>query len=70
MREFFIGLLVLAMIGFLSMFGVLLLPLFLVLGIFLRFLVGIAAGLFFIWGVGKLTLMLIDYLKKKPDQNS
>ena len=65
MKEFFVGLLVLIMMGALSLLGVLLLPLLLLLGIFLRVLVGFALLLLMIWLIGKLTLASITYLRKK-----
>ncbi len=64
MVEFFVGLLVLALISLLSVLGILLLPLFLVLGFFLRILVGILLLLFLVWLVGKATLILIRWLVK------
>lgn len=60
MREFMIGLLVLAMMAVLGTAGILLLPLFLLLGIILRLLVGLFILLFVVWLVGKVTLLLID----------
>lgn len=65
MREFLVGLLVLALIVILSGLGVLLIPFLLLLGFFLRWVIGLALILFSIWLIGKLTLMLIAFLKNK-----
>lgn len=51
------------MVGVLSVIGALLIPLILVLGFFLRFVLGIILILFTIWLVGKVTLLLIDYMR-------
>lgn len=64
MKSFLVGLLVLVMVGVLSVIGVLLIPLILVLGFFLRFVLGIVLILFAVWLVGKVTLLLIDYIRK------
>ena len=69
MKEFFMGLLVLVMMGVFSIVGVLLLPVFLVLGIFLKILIGFLFMILVIWSVGKVTLLGIAYLKKdRPAQ--
>ncbi|HOE68032.1 MAG TPA: hypothetical protein PK997_05285 [Candidatus Omnitrophota bacterium] len=65
MKEFFVGLLAIIVVLLLAGVGVLLFPFFLLLGIALRFLVLVLVGLFAIWLVGKLVLLLIDSLKKK-----
>ena len=65
MKEFFVGLMVLVLVGLLAIAGTLFLPLLLLLGLFLRFFVGIFMTLFVIWLVGKLTLLSIEYLRKK-----
>lgn len=65
MKEFLVGLLVLLLVCVLSGLGFLLFPLLLVLGIFLRFILGLALVLFAIWIVGKVTLFLIEALKRK-----
>lgn len=65
MREFLVGLLVLILIVILSGLGVLLIPVLLLLGFFLRWVIGLALILLSIWLVGKLTLMLISFLKNK-----
>ena len=64
MKEFFMGLLVLVMMGVFSIVGVLLLPVFLLLGIFLKILIGFLFAILVIWSVGKVTLLGIAYLKK------
>lgn len=67
MKAFLVGLLVLVMALFLSGVGILLFPLLLVLGVFLRLLVGIAILILAIWMIGWLTLLLIDALKSKEE---
>ena len=59
------GLLVILMMGVLSVFGILLFPLLLVMGFFLRWILGFILILVAIWLVGKITLVLFDYLKKR-----
>ncbi|HOW59035.1 MAG TPA: hypothetical protein PLO78_04850 [Candidatus Omnitrophota bacterium] len=66
MKAFWVGLLVLVMVIVLSGIGILLLPLFLVLGIFLRLVVGLFVLIFVIWAVGQVTLLLIELLSAKP----
>ena len=68
MREFLVGLLVIVMALVLSGIGVLLLPLLLVLGMFLRLALGLIVLLLAIWLIGKVTLFLIDVLKKKESK--
>ena len=68
MREFLVGLLVIAMVLVLSGLGILLLPLLLVLGMFLRLALGLIVLLLAIWLIGKVTLFLIDVLKKKESK--
>jgi hypothetical protein len=68
MREFLVGLLVIVMALVLSGIGVLLLPLLLVMGIFLRLAVGLVVLFFGIWLIGKVTLFLIDAIKKKENK--
>lgn len=65
MKEFLVGLLVIVMMGILSVAGVLLFPLLLVMGFFLRWILGFFLILAAIWIVGKVTLVLIEYLKKR-----
>ena len=68
MKELLVGLLVVVMALVLSGIGVLLLPLLLVLGVFLRLAIGLIVLLLAIWLIGKVTLFLIDALKKKEDK--
>ena len=68
MSEFLVGLLVIVMALVLSGIGVLLLPLLLVLGMFLRLALGLIVLLLAIWLIGKVTLFLIDVLKKKESK--
>lgn len=63
MTEFFVGLLVVFLITCVFFFGALLFPLLLLLGFFLRFVIGVFLCLFVIWFVGKLTLVAIDRIK-------
>ena len=65
MKEFLVGLLVLIMALILSGIGILLLPLLLLLGVFLRLAVGLIVLLLAVWLVGKVTIFLIETLKKK-----
>lgn len=59
MKEFLVGLLVIVMMAVLSVFGILLFPLLLLMGFFLRWVLGFFLILFAIWLVGKVTLLLI-----------
>jgi len=68
MREFLVGVLVIVMAMVLSGIGILLLPLLLVLGIFLRLAIGLIVFLLAIWLIGKVTLFLIDALKKRESK--
>lgn len=65
MKEFLIGLLVIVAVLLLAGLGILLFPFLLVLGFALRLLILVAAVLFAVWLVGKLTLMVIDALRRK-----
>ncbi|MFA5159976.1 MAG: hypothetical protein WC484_05660 [Candidatus Omnitrophota bacterium] len=68
MREFLVGVLVVVMALVLSGIGILLLPFLLVLGIFLRLAIGLIVLLLVIWLIGKVTLFLIDTLRKKDNK--
>ncbi len=65
MKAFIVGLLVLILVGILSTLGFLLIPLFLILGIFLRVILGLFLVLLAIWMIGKVTLLLIESLIRK-----
>ncbi len=65
MKEFLVGILVIIMALILSGIGILLFPILLMLGLFLRLAVGLLILLFAVWLIGKATLFLIDVLKKK-----
>ena len=65
MIAFLVGLFVIAMIGIVSLLAALLLPLLLLMGFFLRFFVGLFLCLLVIWIIGKMTLLLIAYLRKQ-----
>ena len=64
MKEFFVGLLVLLTLSVLSVVGFFLLPLLVVLGYVLQWLISIALFIFAIWLVSKITLWGIEYSKK------
>jgi len=68
MKELLVGLLVVVMALVLSGIGVLLLPLLLVLGVFLRMAVGLLVLFLAIWLIGKVTLFLIESLRKKESK--
>jgi uncharacterized membrane protein len=67
MKEFLVGLLVVVMALVLTLIGFLLLPLLLVLGVFLRLAVGLIVLLLAVWLIGKVTLFLMEVLKKKEN---
>jgi hypothetical protein len=68
MKEFLVGALVIVMALVLSGIGVLLFPLLLVLGLFLRLAIGLIILLLAIWLIGKATLFLIELLKKQESK--
>jgi hypothetical protein len=68
MKELLIGLLVVVMALVLSGVGILLFPLLLVLGIFLRMAIGLIVLLLAIWLIGKVTLFLIEAIKKRDNK--
>jgi len=70
MKEFLVGLLVVVMALVLSGIGLLLFPLLLVLGVFLRLAIGLIVLLLVVWLIGKITLFLIEVLKKKEDNQT
>ena len=65
MKEFLVGLLVIVMMGVLSVAGILLFPVLLLMGFFLRWILGFVLILVAVWLIGKATLVLIDSLKKR-----
>ncbi|HLF17764.1 MAG TPA: hypothetical protein VI749_02605 [Candidatus Omnitrophota bacterium] len=65
MKEFFVGLLVLLMLLFLSVVGVFLLPFIVVLGFFLKWLITVALFIFAIWLLGATTLWVMGKVKEK-----
>ncbi len=65
MKEFLIGLLVLVSVLVLSGIGLLLLPFFIVLGFFLKLVIGVLLLLVAVWLIGKVTLVVIDLLRTK-----
>ena len=68
MKEFMIGLLVILIAGVVTLFGALFFPLLLLLGFFLRFLIGLLVSIFVIWLIGKTTLLAIEYFRKPSGQ--
>lgn len=70
MKALLVGLLVVVFALLLSGIGILLMPLFLLLGIFLRVVVGFLVLVLVVWGIGKLTLLLIDWIKGQSPRNS
>ena len=67
MIEFIVGLLVLVLLGIVSILGVVLFPLFLIMGVFLKIIVGFLFIIFVVWLIGKVTLVSIEYLRKRKD---
>lgn len=65
MKEFLVGLLVILMMAVLSGLGFLLIPLLLVMGFFLRWILGFFLVLFAVWSIGKVTLLLMGVITKK-----
>ena len=70
MKEFLVGMLVVVMALVLSGVGILLLPILLMLGIFLRLATGLIVLLLAIWLIGKVTLFLIDAFRKKGNERA
>ncbi|OIO34303.1 MAG: hypothetical protein AUJ70_01405 [Candidatus Omnitrophica bacterium CG1_02_40_15] len=58
MKEFFIGIVFLILVGVLASLGFLLFPLLLLIAFVLRFVLSAVILLFFIWLLGKLILFL------------
>jgi hypothetical protein len=65
MKELIVGLLVLLLAGALWLLGVLLFPLLIVFGFFLRMILMLVLAFFAIWLIGKATLLLIESLRRK-----
>jgi hypothetical protein len=65
MKAFFVGLLVLLAVMLFSFIGIFLFPLIIVMGFFLKWLIGIVLIIFAIWFLGYITLWAIEQLKKK-----
>ncbi len=64
MKAFFVGLLVIAIFGIFSVAGLLLFPLFLLLGFFLRWILACVVLVFTVWLIGKLTLLAIAAVQR------
>ena len=64
MKEFFVGLLVLAMLLVLTIIGVVLFPFIVVLGVVLQGVIYCALVLLSVWIVGWVTLLMIEKGKK------
>ena len=69
MKEFVVGLAVIAMTAIIAFLGILLFPILLLMGFFLRIFVGLALILFVVWLIGKVTLVLIEYVRKQEGRN-
>ncbi len=69
MKEFFVGLVVLLMSAVLLFVGVMLVPLLLLMGIFFRLILGLVFVLLVIWLVGKVTLVSIEYLRRREEKH-
>ena len=69
MKEFLVGLLVIFMMAIFCVLGILLFPLLLLMGFFLRWILGFLLILFSIWVIGKVTLLLIDSIRKRDEGN-
>ena len=65
MKAFFIGLLFIIILGVLAVVGVLLYPLMSLLAMALYFITIIAFGIFAIWLLGKLILLVWETLRSK-----
>ena len=65
MKEFFVGLLFLIAVVILTGVGFLLLPFLLILTVFLRIFVGFLLVIFAIWLLGKLIVLLWEFLNRK-----
>ncbi|MBN1689029.1 MAG: hypothetical protein JW893_08020 [Candidatus Omnitrophica bacterium] len=66
MKAFLVGLLVVLMISVAWVGAVLLLPLILVMGFFFKWVLGLFLILFTIWLIGKITLLMVEQMRKKP----
>jgi len=64
MKEFLVGLAVVIAMLLLSVVAVLMLPFIVVLGFFLKWLIMLAFIIFSIWLIGKLTLYVIEKMRK------
>ncbi len=70
MKAFLVGLLVLVLMGVLSIAGFLLIPILMVLGFFLRWVLGLFLMLFTIWLIGKVTLLALESMRRRDEQRS
>lgn len=66
MKEFFIGLIFLVMVFILAGLAVLLFPLLLVFGIFLRVFIYVIFVIFAVWLLGKLIVLIWEAVRSKP----
>lgn len=64
MKEFFVGLIIIALMLLLSIVAVLLLPLIVVLGFILKWLVTLLFVIFTIWLIGAAALKAMEYSRK------
>lgn len=65
MKAFFVGLISLISVAILSGIGILLFPLFIVLGWALRIIISLAFAIFAVWLLGKFILFIWEKLKEQ-----
>ena len=65
MFAFLVGLCVIVLLGVLAVLSAILFPLFLLVGMFARLIIGLLLSIFVVWMIGKLTLLFIDYLRNR-----
>jgi len=68
MKEFFVGLIFLILVFVLAGVAILMTPLLLVLGIFLRILIYVVFVIFAIWLLGKLIILIWESIRSKPEK--
>lgn len=70
MKEFFVGLIVLLLLGVFSVLGALLFPLIIVLSFFLKFILGALIFILMVWIIGKVTLLAVESIKNRENKTS
>ena len=68
MKAFLTGFIFLIAVAIIAGLGYLFIPLILVLGVFLRFILLIVLGVLAIWILGKFIIFVWEALRKKPDK--